>query len=176
MHGRCGHRGVERVAVEATMAVASWRWDLFVQVQELHAFSAVTASGPPGAVAALAHSVALLCLTPPLCIDQHQHQCPAPAPSTTTSATTTTTTITDTPAHTSVAIQNRGLCHSGRESRQGKKVPSRSRRLGHPSQKGLDRDPRQVPCSPVHPLSRPCQAKHLLVTFFSWSSQVLVPI
>jgi hypothetical protein len=26
MHGRCGHRGVERVAIEATMAVASWRW------------------------------------------------------------------------------------------------------------------------------------------------------
>jgi hypothetical protein len=57
MHGRCGHHGVERVAVEATMAVASWRWAFSSKSKELHAFGAVTASGPP--VAALAHSVAL---------------------------------------------------------------------------------------------------------------------
>jgi hypothetical protein len=49
MHGRCGHHGVERVAVEATMAVASWRWAFSSKSKELHAFGAVTASGPPQA-------------------------------------------------------------------------------------------------------------------------------
>jgi hypothetical protein len=112
--------------------------DLFVQVQELHAFSAVsavTASGPP--VATLANSVAL---RRPHATSLHP---PPPPP----------------PRHTSGTIQSpepRHLAQWQREQarrRQGQGGPAD---WGHPRRKGLDRDP-QVPCSPVIPC--PCPAR-----------------
>jgi hypothetical protein len=138
--------------------------DLFVQVQELRAFSAVsavTASGPP--VATLANSVALR--------RSHATSLHPPPPPTTTHHHP------GTPLGPS-SLQNRGICHSGSENRPDDDRAKAVRQTGGiQDEKGLTGIPKfPARLSSLVP-ALPGQAKHLLVTLFSWSQVlVLVPI